>query len=192
MAAHCQLRCTQPASNQWVQLHTSRTPAISQPSFDLLAQLQSDSCTWSFWSTWQSVGFGCSWSAELHFVSSAATFPINLKLSAQVHTFQPRCSFLARLQSVGLVAVSQHCCTVSPPLQLCLHYVSPAVVCQLGRILSAKLQSICSSVFCHAIHLLWQTSCKASAQLWSASSFAICHLSNLSARSWYVSLAAVC
>ena len=58
----------------------------------------------------------------------------------------------------------QHFCTMSTPLQLCLHYVSPAAVCQLGCILSAQQQSICSSIFCHAIHLLWQTSCKTSAR----------------------------
>ena len=43
-AAHCQWSCEQPASNQWVKLNTFRTPAICQPSFDLSAQLQSDSC----------------------------------------------------------------------------------------------------------------------------------------------------
>ena len=64
-----------------------------------------------------------------------------------MHTFQPHGSVSARLQSVGSVAVSQHCCTVSTPLQLCLHYVGPPAVCQLSCILSAQLQPICSSVF---------------------------------------------
>jgi len=44
-------------------------------------------------STWPSVGLGCSWSAEPQFFSLAATFPVNFKLSAQVHILQPRCSF---------------------------------------------------------------------------------------------------
>jgi len=58
---------------------------------------------------------------------------------------------------------------------------------------SAKVvYSVCYGVLCHAIHLT-QATCKASAQLESASSFANCHLScNLSGQSWYVSLAAVC
>ena len=116
--------------------------------------------------------------------SLAATFPVNFKLSAQVHTFQPRCSFLARLQSVGEVAVSQDCCTVSTPLQLCLHYVSSAAFCQLSCNLSALAYSVTADD---------RPSCKTSAQLWSARSFAICHLScSLSSQSWYVSLAAVC
>ena len=95
--------------------------------------------------------------------------PVNFKLSAQVHTFQPRCRFSARLQSIRLAAVSQHCYTVSPPLQLCpelcqsscslssqLQYVCSVMTCQLGSSLSA--QSVSSAA-------TWQFSCGISAQL---------------------------
>ena len=127
----------------------------------------------------QTVGFGCKWSAELWFGSSAATFPANFKVSAEVHTFQPCCSLAVRLQSVGEVAVSQHCCTVSPPLQLCLNYVSPAAVCQLSCILSQSFalaysvrQTICCdrpshdmSAWQQSVSSVRQLSCSPAAQL---------------------------
>ncbi len=100
-----------------------------------------------------------------------------------MHTFYRRCTFSARVQSVGSVAVSQHCCTLSTPLQPCLHYVSPAAVWQLSCILSAQLQSICSSVFCHAINCCdrpaarYQLSYEMQAPLQSVISAAICLLS---------------
>ena len=62
--------------------------------------------------------------------------------------FQLVCNQLARLQSVS--------CTVSPPLQLCLHYVSPAAVCQLSCIcqLSYDVQASLQSVISAANNLL--------------------------------------
>ena len=91
-------------------------------------------------------------------------------LSAQVHTFQPHCNFsvnqLARLQSVS-TAVHYHVpCSFLALCQLSCLFVSSAAV----------VYSVCCSVLCHAIQLT-QTSCKTSAQLESASTFANCHLS---------------
>ena len=144
-------------------LHTARQQSVSlgaiihirfyKQSVSLAANVQAPaltcqpSCTVK--AALQTVIFGCNWSAKLQF-----GIPSQIKVLAEVHTFQPCCSFAVRLQSVGKVAVSQHCCTVSPPLQLCLNYVSPAAVCQLSCMLSAQLQSCCSSVFCPVNYLL--------------------------------------
>ena len=79
---------------------------------------------------------------------------------------------------------SQDCCTVSTPLQLCLHYVSSAAFCQLSCNLSALAYSV---ICCDRPAARHQLSFEVQG------SSANCHLScNLSARSWHVSLAAVC
>ena len=108
-------------------------------------------------------------------LSLAATFPVNFKLSAQVHTFQPRCSFLARLRSVGEVAVSQHCCTASTPFQLCLHYVSSAAFCQLSCNLSALAYSV---ICCDIPAARHQLSYEVQDPLRSVISAAVCFLSH--------------
>ena len=109
-----------------------------------------------------------------------------------MHTFQPHGTFSARLQSVGSVAVSQHCCTVSTPLQLCLHYVSPAAVCQLSCNLSALACSVMQFICCDrpaARHK--QLSYEVQAPSQCVISAAICLLSHdLSA--WQLSIRSVC
>ena len=131
-------------------LHTARQPSVSLAT--IVQAPQSVSSAWTCHlscnvkAALRTVIFGSNWSTK-----PSCHIPSQLKVSAEVHTFQPRCSFLARLQSVGKVAVSQHCCTASTPLQLCLHHVSSAAFCQLSCMLSAQLQCYCSSVFCQAM-----------------------------------------
>ena len=128
MAAHCQLRCTQPAIADRLQLHTFRTPAICHPSFDLSAQLQSDSCT-----SWQSVGFGCSWSAAA------------CQLGCQVPTQLPSVSSGAHLSTPRPVfsrfAISWLGCSQSALLH--------SVNCSSACLMSVQLQSVSSFAICH-------------------------------------------
>ena len=110
----------------------------------------------------------CNLTAALHgsLLALAAAGQLSCSLSARLPRSQSssncqlRCTpfspsaLLSPSAISKLVAVSQHCCTVSTPSQLCLHYVSPAAICQLSCILSAQLHFFCSRVFCHAVHLL--------------------------------------
>ena len=105
-----------------------------------------------------------------------------------MHTFQPRCSFLARLQSVGEVAVSQDCCTVSTPLQLCLHYVSSAAFCQLSCNLSALAYSVTADDRPAARH---QLSYEVQDPLQSVISAAVCLLSH-DMSAWQQSVSSIC
>ena len=145
---------TEPSSDIYgctlsARLHTFRTPAICQPSFDLSAQLQSDSCTsncrFGNLSTLAAADqLSCTLSARL----PHSTCQLRCTFFSPAIGFQPVCNQLARLQSVGTAAQCHLLCSSA------LHFVSPATAWQLSCILAAQLQSICSSVFCHAIHLL--------------------------------------
>ncbi len=156
-AAHCRQSFTQPASKQWVQLHTYRTPELCQPSFGLSAQRQFDSCTWSFWSTWQSVGFGCSWSAELHFVSSAVFCHLSSNLSALAYSVM---QFICCDRPAARHQLSYE-------LQAPLQSVILAAICLLSHDMSTWQQSFSS---------VCQLSCDTLAQLRYVSSAAIWRL----------------
>jgi len=127
----------------------------------------------------------CAWTAQA-VVSRAAV----CQLGCYVQNWQLRCtpfSPSAIFQKINWLSCSQSAL-------LCMSFqLSCIMSAQLSFVRSATVvYSVCYGVLCHAIHLT-QATCKASAQLESASSFANCHLScNLSGQSWYVSLAAVC
>ena len=119
--------------------------------------------------------------------SSESSSQLGCHIPSQLQTVSAGAHLSAPLQSVGEVAVSQHCCTVSTPLQLCLRYVSSAAFCQLSCNLSAlaglssavtdQLQDISSAMKCKIL-------CNLSSQLQSVFSVMICQLgSSLSAQS---------
>ena len=109
VAAHCHLRCTQPASNQSVQLHIFRNPPICQPSFDLSAQLQSDICTsnWRLGSVSALAVAGqlsCNLSVWLPRSQSTSNCQLRCTPFSPAAVFQLVCNQLARLQSVSTAA----------------------------------------------------------------------------------------
>ena len=113
--------------------------------------------------------------------SLAATFPVNFKLSAQVHTFQPRCNQLARLQSVSTAAQCQLRCSSACIMSAQLHFVSsaaiyllPLICCdrpaarhQLSYEVQDPLQSVISAAVCLLSHDMsaWQQSVSSVCQL---------------------------
>ena len=134
-------------------------------------------------STWQSVCFGCGWSVKLQL---SACLPPSQSTSGSSGA-----RLSARLQLVSIAAQCHVLCSSA------LHCVRPGTVCQLSCILSAQLQSICCSVFCHAVPLVTHqlpeisSALKCKAPLQSVISATICLLSHdLSA--WQQSVNAVC
>ena len=141
-------------------------------------------------STWQFVGFGCSWSAELQFVSSAFRFAVSF------HNFQPCCKFqlvcnhLARLRSVDTAAHCHLLCSsaLGQSLHMSFHLesVNLAVFCQ-SCILSALACFFKQFICCDRPHFSYELQ----APLQSVISAAICHLSLL-AQLQHSSLTAMC
>ncbi len=152
MAAQCQLRCIQPASKLWsscTRLEPLQcvSPALTcQLSCNLTAALQTvDLAICLLWLR----------SAELQFFRLAATLPVNFRLSAQVHTFQPCCSLfqavcnqLARLQSVSTAAQCQLLCSSACIMSVQQQSVSSAVFCQLSCNPSALAYSVMQFICC--------------------------------------------
>ena len=73
------------------------------------------------------------------FGSQAAAFPINCKLSAQVHTFQACCGVSAHLQSIDWKSAARH--QLRYEVQAPLQSVISAAICLLSHDMSASSDS---------------------------------------------------